>query len=189
MLSNFFGFILRTPFPMMTPRYSISHFKNLHFSGLRYRSCISNFSSTWWISCLCHCSCCCSDSLLSGFVWMAMSSMYTNSHPWATSILKISFIIAWNVAGKFIRPKNITRGSKRPWDVKNTALHSSPSLILMLLYPHLMLNFVNRVHLPVCRLLGELMGTCFGLSLCTFLGVDNLVLVVVFHLLSSQRRS
>ena len=75
-----------------------------------------------------------------------MSSMYTDSHPWATSILKISFIIAWKVAGEFVRPKNITRGLKRPWGVRNAAFHSSPSLILMLLYPHLMSNFVNRVH-------------------------------------------
>ena len=75
-----------------------------------------------------------------------MSSMYTDSHPQATSILKISFIMVWNVAREFIRPKNITRGSKRPWGIRNTAFHSLPSLILMLLYPHLMLNLVNRVH-------------------------------------------
>ena len=130
----------------MTPRYSISGFRNSHFSGLRYRSYVSSFSSTWWISCLCCCLCCCSDSPLSGFIWIAMLSMYTDSHPWATSILKISFIIAWNVAREFVRPKNITRGSKRPWGIRNAAFHSSPSLILMLLYPHLMSNFVNRVY-------------------------------------------
>ena len=71
---------------------------------------------------------------------------WTDSHPWATSILKISFIMAWNVAGKFVRPKNITRGSKRPWGIRNATFHLPPSLIQMLLYPHPMLNFVKRVH-------------------------------------------
>ena len=47
--------------------------------------------------------------------------------------LKISFIIAWKVAGEFISPKYITRGSKRPRFVRNTAFHSSPSFIRMLL--------------------------------------------------------
>jgi hypothetical protein len=46
MCSIFFGFIFRIPFPTMTPRYSISRFKNLHFSGLRYRSCSCSFLST-----------------------------------------------------------------------------------------------------------------------------------------------
>ena len=75
-----------------------------------------------------------------------MLSMYTDSHPCATSILKISFIIAWNMAGEFVRPKNIMRGLKRPWGVRNATVHLLPSLIQMLLYPHLMSNFVNRVH-------------------------------------------
>ncbi len=49
---------------------------------------------------------------------------------------KISFIIAWKVAGELVRPKNMTVGSKSPRFVRKAAFHSSPSLILMLLYPH-----------------------------------------------------
>src|SRR6266478_3679910 len=76
---------------------------------------------------------------------MAMSSMYTESHPWATSVWKMVFIIIWNVAGELVSPKNIMVGLNRPSGVRKVAFHSSPSLILMLLYPHLTATFVNRV--------------------------------------------
>ena len=36
-----------------------------------------------------------------------MLSIYTNSHPRATSLQKMVFIIIWKVAGEFVRPKNI----------------------------------------------------------------------------------
>src|SRR6267142_6521568 len=77
---------------------------------------------------------------------MAMSSMYTESHPCATCVRKIWFIIIWKVAGELVKPKNITNGSNNPSGVRKAAFHSSPSLIRMLLYPHHMSNFVNRVH-------------------------------------------
>src|SRR6266436_5290058 len=49
---------------------------------------------------------------------------------------RISFIIIWNVAGELHSPKNMMVGSNSPWLVQNTAFHSSPSLICMLLNPH-----------------------------------------------------
>src|SRR6266404_2622781 len=76
---------------------------------------------------------------------MAISSIYTDSHPWATSVRKMVFIIIWKVAGELVSPKNITVGSNRPSGVRKAAFHSSPSLILILLYPHLTSTFVNRV--------------------------------------------
>src|SRR6266567_3036050 len=76
---------------------------------------------------------------------MAMSSMYTDSHPFATSVWKMVFIIIWNVAGEFVRPKNITVGLNSPSGVRNTPFHSSPSLMRILLYPHHTSNFVNKV--------------------------------------------
>src|SRR6266478_1959959 len=79
-----------------------------------------------------------------------MSSMYTDNHPWATSVQKIVFIIIWNVAGEFVSPKNITVGSNKPSGVRKAAFHLSPSLILMLLYPHRTSTFVKRVH-PLSR--------------------------------------
>src|SRR5467141_2689260 len=56
--------------------------------------------------------------------------------PASMSSQKMSFIIIWNVAGLLVRPKNMTRGSNRPWFIQKATFHSSPSLILTLLYPH-----------------------------------------------------
>src|SRR6266478_6403938 len=77
---------------------------------------------------------------------MAMSSMYTDNQPWATSVRKMVFIIIWNVAGEFVSPKNITVGSNRPSGVRKAAFHSSPSLIRILLYPQRTSTFVKSVH-------------------------------------------
>ena len=51
----------------------------------------------------------------------------------ATSSWKMSSIIVWNVAGEFVRPKNITVGLNNPSLVLKAALYSSPSLMQMLL--------------------------------------------------------
>src|SRR6266404_8889753 len=90
--------------------------------------------------------CCCSVSCFSHFVCTAISSMYTDSQPCATSVRKIVFIIIWKVAGELVRPKNITVGSNSPSGVRKVAFHSSPSLIHILLYPQQMSTLVNRVH-------------------------------------------
>ena len=58
---------------------------------------------------------------------------------------KISFIMFWNVLGLLQSPKNITNGSNSPLLVMNAAFHSSPSLMRMLLYPHLTSNFVKNL--------------------------------------------
>src|SRR5258707_15269793 len=90
----------------------------------------------------------CSSSVSPGclFVWIARSSMYTESHPCATCLRNMVFIIIWKVAGEFVRPKNMTVGSKRPSGVRNATFHSSPGFMRMLLYPHRMSNLVNSVH-------------------------------------------
>src|SRR6266576_6965520 len=90
---------------------------------------------------------------------MAMSSMYTDSHPFATSVWKMVFIIIWNVAEELVRPKNITIGSNSPSRVRNAPFHSSPSLMRTLLYPHRTSNLVKNEH-PlnlsiVCGMSGE----------------------------------
>ena len=51
--------------------------------------------------------------------------------------------MVWNVAGEFVRPKNMTLGSNKPWFVMKAAFHSSPSLIRTLLYPHRISNLEN----------------------------------------------
>src|SRR5467141_1305052 len=63
--------------------------------------------------------------------------------PSSMSSRKMSFITVWNVAGLLVRPKNMTRGSNRPQFVRKAAFHSSPSLILTLLYPHRTSNLVK----------------------------------------------
>src|SRR5882672_2072675 len=75
-----------------------------------------------------------------------MSSMYTESHPCATSFRNMVFIIIWKVAGELVRPKNMTVGSNNPSGVRNAAFHSSPSWMRMLLYPHRTSNLVNNLH-------------------------------------------
>jgi len=55
----------------------------------------------------------------------------------------MSSIIVWKVAGLFVRPKNMTRGSYKPWLVQKVAFHLSPSFIQMLLKPHRTSNFVK----------------------------------------------
>ena len=69
--------------------------------------------------------------------------MYTIRHPSVISLVKIAFIIIWKVAGELVSPKNMTVGSNSPWLVMNAALCSLPSLMRMLLYPHLMSTLVN----------------------------------------------
>jgi hypothetical protein len=49
--------------------------------------------------------------------------------------------MVWKVAGELVKLKNITRGSNSPLLVMNAAFHSSPCLILTLLYPQRMSNF------------------------------------------------
>ena len=66
-----------------------------------------------------------------------------------TRSLRISFIIAWNVTGKFVIPKNITVGLNNPIYIVNASFHLSPSFILMLLKPYCKSIFVNILLLPM----------------------------------------
>ena len=68
------------------------------------------------------------------------------------------FIIAWNIAGELVNPKNITIGSKDPSGVVNAAFHSSPSFILMLLYPYLRSIFVKTFFVPIFSNTSDIRG-------------------------------
>ncbi len=60
---------------------------------------------------------------------------------------KIMFIIVWNMVGELVSPKNMTVSSYRPLLVMKATFHQSLSLMRTSLYPHLMLNSVNKVQL------------------------------------------
>ena len=53
----------------------------------------------------------------------------------------------WKVARLLVRPKNMTRGLKRPKFVWKVAFHSSPSLIHTLLYPQCTSSFIKYLAL------------------------------------------
>src|SRR5712671_3197198 len=91
-------------------------------------------------------------SVRSSGVAINMSSMYTVSQPSSISSLNIAFIMAWKVAGEFVRPKNMTIGSYSPSLVMKAAFHSSPALIRTLLYPQRTSNLVNSAF-PLTRLI------------------------------------
>jgi len=67
--------------------------------------------------------------------------------------------MAWNIAGEFVNPKNITVGSNDPSGIVNAAFYSSPSLILTLLYPHLRSIFVNTFFVPIFSRTSKIKGS------------------------------
>jgi len=69
------------------------------------------------------------------------------------------FIITWKVAGEFVRLKNMTRGSNDPSSVVNTAFHSSPSFILILLYPYLRFIFMKTLFISMLSRTSNMRGS------------------------------
>src|SRR5216683_2453975 len=79
-------------------------------------------------------------------VCITMSSMYTISSPLAIWVWNRVFIMDWKVVGELVNPKNITVGSNNPSLVVKATFHLHPFFTHTVLYPHLMLNLVKRVH-------------------------------------------
>src|SRR5712672_3047798 len=131
----FVGSIWIVLFSSTTPKNLIRFCVNVHFSGLRYRSCFSSLSKILWMHFL--------WNTRSSGVAMSISSMYTVSQPSRISSSNIVFIMAWNVAGELVRPKNMTVGSYSPLLVMKAAFHSSPFLMHTLLYPQQTSNLVK----------------------------------------------
>jgi len=78
-----------------------------------------------------------------------ISSTNAVTFPLFIKSFKILFIIAWNIASKFVISKNITVGSKEPMCVVNAPFYSSLSFILILLNPYLRSILVNTFLLPM----------------------------------------
>lgn len=117
---------------MIKLRYSIFNTRKVHFSGFKNRSLSFSHWRTLRISLSC------SFMLL---VNIRMSSIYTTTCPSSIMSEKILFIIAWKVTWELVNLKNMTVGSNSPLFILKAAFHSSPSLILTLLYPHRTSNF------------------------------------------------
>ena len=136
-----FSFSIFIPLgPITIPRNSILLTFYTYFSGLIYKLFFSSLFSI--LSTI---------SLWPSSVFISTSTLSTNTaiFPLFIRSLKISFIMAWNVAGKFVIPKNITTGSKDPIYVVNAPFHSSPFLILILLNLYLRSILVNTFLLPI----------------------------------------
>ena len=73
----------------------------------------------------------------------------TTTFPLLIKSLRISFIIAWNMADELVIPKNITVGSKKPTCIVNALFYLSPSLILTLLNLYLRSILVDTFLPPI----------------------------------------
>ena len=136
-----FSFSISIPLgPIIAPRNLTFLTFYTHFSSLMFKSFSSSLFNTSSTILLC-------PSSIS--VPTNTSSMKTATFPSLIISLRILFIIAWNIAGEFVIPKNITIGSKDPTCIVNTLFYSSPSFILTLLKPHHKSILVNPLLLPM----------------------------------------
>jgi len=98
------------------PKNTISLIFYLYFFGFIYKLFSTSFfttsSTTLW------CPSSSSAYTIASSIRLANFLMLIKSH-------RISFIIIWNIIGEFIKPKNITVGSKNFSSVMNIAFHSS----------------------------------------------------------------
>ena len=141
--STFFTF----SYSIFIPLDSITTLKNttfltfyLYFSGFTYRSfstSLFTISSTI--------SLCFSFSSIPTITLL----MKLATSPVLIKFYRILFIIIWNIARKFISPKNITVSSNNPFRVVNAAFYSFPSFIYILLYLYHNFNFVNTFLVPI----------------------------------------
>ena len=67
-----------------------------------------------------------------------------------------SFIMAWNIASKFVKPKNMTIGSNDPSGIIKDTFHSSSFFILTLLQFYLKSNFVNTFLVPIFLIISKI---------------------------------
>ena len=122
------------PSSITIPKYLIFSLQNSHFLGFKNKSCSQSHFNTHFVAC--------SKASLS-LVKMRMLSIYTMIIPSSIRSENASSIITWKVTGELHMPKNITVGSKSPLLVLKATFHSSPLLILTLLYPQCTSNFVK----------------------------------------------
>ena len=138
--STFSAFISIPLGPMTTPRNPIFLTFHTHFSGLTYKSFSSNLHNIFSTISLCPSS-----------ISVSTNTSSTNAATFPSLIksLSISFIIAWNIAGEFVIPKNMAVSSKDPIYIVNAPFYLFLSFILTLLNPYLRSILVNTFLLPI----------------------------------------
>jgi len=82
---------------------------------------------------------------------------------------------------ELVNPKYMTVGSYTLICIVNVIFYSLPSLILILLYPHLRSNFVNTFFLPTPSNISVIRSNRYLFLSSTGLYVDSLVLFFVFY--------
>ena len=130
--------------PNTTPKKSISLTFYLYFSSFIYKlfsSSLFSISST-------------NSSYLS--LVFIISSMKLPTFSVFIKSLSSLFIMARNVANKFINLKNMTVGSKDSSRIVKAAFYSSLFFILTLLYSHLKSIFVNIFLVPMFLIMSEI---------------------------------
>ena len=120
-LFTFFFSILILLGSMITFRNLIFYTFHIHFFGLIYKLFSSSLFSTFF-----------TISLYPSFVFVPISTLSTKAVTFSLLIMsfRISFIIAQNIAGKFVIPKNITVGSKNSTWIINAPFHLSLFFII-----------------------------------------------------------
>ena len=149
-LFTFFFSIFIPLDPITTFKNPISCTFHIYFFGFTYKSFFSNLLNTSFTILSC-----------SFFASIPTNTLFINAVTFFLLIksLRILFVIAQNVANKFVIPENITVSSKDLIYVVNTFFHSFSSLILTLLNSHHKFIFVNTFLFPMLSIKSVINGS------------------------------
>ena len=152
--------------PIIISKKSISLTFYLHFSKFIYKLFsfillnISFTNSSWFFSL--------SVSTITLLIKLFIFSVLIK-------FLSSLFTIVWNMAGEFVKLKNITIGPNNSSSIVKTTFYLSFSFILILLYLYLKFNFMNTFLVPIFSMMSEisdngyLFFTVYSLKSCTIL--------------------
>ena len=144
---TFSFFILILSGPITTPKNSTFLIFHLYFSGFTYRS----FYASLFITSSTISSCSSSSSIPTIILLMKLTTF-----PVLIKSLRISFIIVWNIARKFVSSKSITVGSNDLSRVVNATFYLSFSFIHTLLYFYYKSIFINTFFILIFSTISEI---------------------------------
>ena len=110
--------------PITTPKNPTSLTFYLYFSGFIYQTFSTNLFTTSFTSLLC-----------SSFIYVPTIMLFIKltTFPVLIKLLRILFIMAWNIVSEFVSSKNIIVGLNNPSGVVNIIFHLSSFFICILL--------------------------------------------------------